>query len=66
LQNRDDWLAQQPAEDRRNWFQRTSSWLAKLNEEAARRARGTAPKRKGVAIGSPEDRAAAARWEESV
>lgn len=39
LQNRDDWLASQPEEHRKRWFQSTSSHLAKLQQEAADKLR---------------------------
>ncbi len=32
LQNRDDWLSDQPEADRKRWFQSTSSWLAKRQQ----------------------------------
>lgn len=38
LQNRDDWLSEQPAEACKRWFQSTSSWLAG-KQQAARNAR---------------------------
>ena len=34
LQNRDDWLFDQPESVRAKWFQSTSSWLAKKQSEA--------------------------------
>ena len=34
LQNRDDWLANQPESDRRSWYISTSNWLAKQNTRA--------------------------------
>jgi hypothetical protein len=34
LQNRDDWLSVQDAAVKAKWFQSTSSWLAKKNQEA--------------------------------
>lgn len=39
LQNRDDWLASQPEDARKRWFQSTSSWLAQKQQEAADRLR---------------------------
>lgn len=35
LTARDDWLTGQPEKDRSRWFQSTSSWLAKRQQEAA-------------------------------
>lgn len=32
LQNRDDWLSDQPDDARKRWFQSTSSWLAKKQQ----------------------------------
>ena len=34
LQNRDDWLANQPEDDQRHWFISTSNWLANQNTRA--------------------------------
>lgn len=35
LQSRDDWIDGQPSEHRKRWFQSTSNYLARLQQEAA-------------------------------
>lgn len=38
LQARDDWLARQPEPERKRWFNSTSNWLAKRQQEAKAKA----------------------------